>query len=92
VTDHGSSGRVLSRLDRFDSADAYQQAVAGLSRMKTDIVIRKTFVAGSDVLTWYDPAHHRGRTGAGGRVEPRRARKDHDGAGGVRRPPVQPAC
>ena len=41
-------------VDRFDRADAYQQAVAGLSRMKTDIVIRKTFVAGSDVLTWYD--------------------------------------
>jgi hypothetical protein len=41
-------------VDRFDRADAYQQAVAGLSRMRTDIVIRKTFVAGSDVLTWYD--------------------------------------
>jgi hypothetical protein len=25
-------------IDRFDGADAYQQAVTGLSRMRTDIV------------------------------------------------------
>ena len=42
-------------IDRFDNADAYQQAIAGLSQMKTDIVIRKTFVDGPDVLTWYNP-------------------------------------
>jgi SnoaL-like domain len=41
-------------LDTFDNADAYQQAIAGLSQMKTDIVVRKTFVDGPDVLTWYD--------------------------------------
>lgn len=41
-------------LDRFDNADAYQQAVVGLSQMKTDLVIHKTFVDGSDVVTWYD--------------------------------------
>ena len=41
-------------IDRFDDADAYQQAIAGLSQMKTDIVIRRTFVDGGDVLTWYE--------------------------------------
>jgi hypothetical protein len=41
-------------IDRFDNADAYQQAIQGLSQMKTDIVIRKSFVDGPDVLTWYD--------------------------------------
>ena len=41
-------------LDRFDNAEAYQQSIEGLSQAKTDIVIHKTFVAGPDVLTWYD--------------------------------------
>src|SRR5713226_4957443 len=41
-------------LDRFDNADAYQQAIRGLSQMKTDITIHKIFVDGPDVLTWYD--------------------------------------
>ena len=41
-------------IDRFDSADAYQQAIRGLLQMKTDIVVHKTFVDGPDVVTWYD--------------------------------------
>src|SRR5712691_1015481 len=41
-------------IDHFDNADAYQQAVRGLSQMKTDTAIRKTFVDGPDVVTWYD--------------------------------------
>ena len=41
-------------LDHFDNADAYQQAIQGLSQMKTDIAIQKTFVDGPDVVTWYD--------------------------------------
>ncbi|SRR6266566_637819 len=41
-------------IDHFDNADAYQQAIRGLSQMKTGISIHKTFVDGSDVLTWYD--------------------------------------
>jgi hypothetical protein len=41
-------------LDRFDNADAYLQAIAGLSQMKTGLVIHKTFVDGPDVVTWYD--------------------------------------
>jgi SnoaL-like domain len=41
-------------IDRFDNADAYQQAIRGLSQMKTDIVVHKTFVDGPDVVTWYE--------------------------------------
>jgi hypothetical protein len=41
-------------LDRFDNADAYQQAIRGLSQVKTDIVVHKVFVDGPDVVTWYD--------------------------------------
>ena len=41
-------------IDAFDNADAYQHAIQGLSQMKTDIVVHKTFVDGPDVLTWYD--------------------------------------
>ena len=41
-------------IDRFDNADAYQKAIQGLSQMKTDIVVHKTFVDGPDVVTWYD--------------------------------------
>jgi len=41
-------------IDRFDTADAYQQAIRGLSQLKTDIVIHKVFVDGADVVTWYD--------------------------------------
>jgi hypothetical protein len=41
-------------IDRFDSAHASQQAIRGLSEMKTDIVVHKTFVDGPDVVTWYD--------------------------------------
>jgi hypothetical protein len=41
-------------IDQFNTADAYQQAIRGLSQMKTDIAVQKTFVDGPDVLTWYD--------------------------------------
>ncbi|HEY6596099.1 MAG TPA: hypothetical protein VI011_18665 [Asanoa sp.] len=44
----------MSRLDRFDSADAYQQAVAGLSRMKDRHRDPQDLRRRSDVLTWYD--------------------------------------
>jgi hypothetical protein len=70
--------------DRFDTADAYQQAIQGLSQMKTDIVIHKTFVDGPDVVTWYDLHPRIARlppwlSGATLR------RQDHDGACGLRR-------
>lgn len=38
-------------------ADNAEECIAGLQRMSqmmTDIVIRKTFVDGNDVLTWFD--------------------------------------
>ena len=45
-------------------ADNAEECIAGLRRMSeivTDIVIRKTFVDGADVLTWFDL--HTARTG-----------------------------
>jgi hypothetical protein len=41
-------------IDRFDSADAYQQAIRGLSQMKTDITVHVCLADGPDVITWYD--------------------------------------
>src|SRR5579859_1540338 len=41
-------------IDRFDSADAYQQAIRGLSQMKTDITVHVCLADGPDVMTWYD--------------------------------------
>jgi hypothetical protein len=41
-------------IDRFDSADAYQQAIRGLSQMKTDITVQVCLADGPDVVTWYD--------------------------------------
>jgi hypothetical protein len=51
LDDHLSFARPI---DQFDNADDYRQSVQGLSQMKTDLVIQKTFVDGPDVLTWYD--------------------------------------
>jgi SnoaL-like domain len=41
-------------IDRFDNADAFQQAIQGLSQMKDSLVIQKTWVDGPDVIVWYD--------------------------------------
>lgn len=42
-------------IDTFDSADAFQQSVRGLTQeIVTDIVVHKMFVDGADVVTWYD--------------------------------------
>jgi hypothetical protein len=41
-------------LAQLEGADDYMEGIKGLSRIKTDIVIRKTFVDGPDVLTWYE--------------------------------------
>ncbi len=40
-------------LRRWDNADDFRKGIAGLSRIKTDIVVQKTFVDGPDVLTWF---------------------------------------
>ena len=36
------------------STHYYMERIKGISRIKSDIVIHKTFVDGSDVLTWSD--------------------------------------
>ncbi len=41
-------------LGRADNADDYRKGIEGLSQIKTDIFIHKTFVDGPDVLTWFD--------------------------------------
>jgi hypothetical protein len=41
-------------IDHFDNADAFQQAVQGLSQMKDDLVVHKMWVDGPDVIVWYD--------------------------------------
>ena len=35
-------------------AEEYMEGIQGLSRVISEIVIRKVFVDGQDVLTWYD--------------------------------------
>jgi hypothetical protein len=41
-------------LARTSGVDDYMEGIQGMSRIKTDIVIRKVFVDGPDVLTWFD--------------------------------------
>jgi ketosteroid isomerase-like protein len=39
---------------RITGADECMRGIEGLSKITTGIAIRKVFVAGDDVLTWYD--------------------------------------
>lgn len=41
-------------LGQADDAETCMQGLKGLAEIITDIVIRKTFVDGPDVLTWFD--------------------------------------
>ena len=41
-------------LAQLQGVENYMKGIKGMSRIKSDIVIRKTFVDGPDVLTWYD--------------------------------------
>jgi hypothetical protein len=41
-------------LAQLEGAQDYMEGIKGMSRIKSDIVIRKTFVDGPDVLTWYE--------------------------------------
>jgi ketosteroid isomerase-like protein len=41
-------------LATLEGAEDYIKGIQGLSRVISEIVIRKTFVDGQDVLTWYD--------------------------------------
>ena len=35
-------------------AEGYMEGIKGMSRIKSEIVVQKTFVDGPDVLTWYE--------------------------------------
>jgi hypothetical protein len=41
-------------LATLEGAEDYIEGIRGLYRIVSDIVIRKTFVDGQDVLTWYE--------------------------------------
>ena len=41
-------------LAQLEGAHDYMEGIKGMSRITSDIVIRKTFVDGPDVLTWYE--------------------------------------
>ena len=41
-------------IDTFGRADAFLRSIQGLSQIKKDLVIRKIWVDGPDVLVWYD--------------------------------------
>jgi hypothetical protein len=41
-------------LANIEGADALVEGLKGLARITTDIVVRKRFVDGPDVLTWFD--------------------------------------
>jgi hypothetical protein len=41
-------------LAQLEGAENYMEGIKGMARSKSDIVIRKTFVDGPDVLTWYE--------------------------------------
>jgi hypothetical protein len=41
-------------LARLNGAEDYMDGIKRMSQIKSDIVIRKVFVDGPDVLTWFD--------------------------------------
>ena len=41
-------------LAQLEGAEDYMKGIEGMSRITSEIVVRKTFVDGADVLTWYD--------------------------------------
>jgi hypothetical protein len=41
-------------LAQLSGVEDYMEGIQGMSQIKTDIVIRKVFVEGPDVLTWFD--------------------------------------
>jgi len=49
-----ASAAFFGPLAELDSADDCVNGIEGMSKIKTDIVIDKVFVDGSDVLTWFD--------------------------------------
>lgn len=41
-------------LARLEGAEDYMEGIKGMSQIKSEIVVRKVFVDGQDVLTWFD--------------------------------------
>jgi ketosteroid isomerase-like protein len=41
-------------LAQLEGADDYMEGIRGMSQIKSEIVVRKVFVDGHDVLTWFD--------------------------------------
>lgn len=41
-------------LAQLEGVADYMEGIKGMSQIKSDIVIQKTFVDGPDVLTWFD--------------------------------------
>ncbi len=41
-------------LAQLEGAAAYMEGIQGMSQIKSDLIIRKVFVDGPDVLTWFD--------------------------------------
>lgn len=41
-------------LASLDDADSCLDGLKGMSQIMTDVVVKKVFVAGDDVLTWFD--------------------------------------
>jgi hypothetical protein len=44
----------IGPLAHLEDADACVAGIERMSKLKTDIVVRKRFVDGADVLTWFD--------------------------------------
>jgi hypothetical protein len=44
----------IGPLAHLDNADDCVAGIERMSKLKTDIVVRKRFVDGADVLTWFD--------------------------------------
>jgi hypothetical protein len=41
-------------LAQLEGVEAYMEGIKGMSQIKSDIVIQRTFVDGPDVLTWFE--------------------------------------
>jgi limonene-1,2-epoxide hydrolase len=41
-------------LGHLEGVEGYMEGIKGMSRIKSEIVVQKIFVDGSDVLTWYE--------------------------------------
>jgi len=77
-------------LATLEGAEDYMEGIRRLSRVISDIVIRKVFVDGQDVLTWYDMHTTGASPGSGGQLVARRGGQDHYLASSLRRARTRP--